>query len=228
MILIRCKQRFPSNAKVSLIWGKGVMSKTGVATEQDQILRFQVRKPFTAEFSCEREHKGAGCIPLLPMNLSFSAPISKDQANRVVLKGSDGKIWRSKLEGEEEISNIVFKGPFPENTNFIMELPSGLKDVTGRPLINADKFPLSVRTEMYPPLAKFSARFGIIELRHEPVLPVTLRNLEPEVKAKMLKVDLCEACSKAKGVQESAGFSLADLWLADQRLAGSRTEAGSR
>jgi len=31
------------------------------------------------------------------------------------------------------------------------------------------------------------------------------------VDAKMLKVDLCEACSKAKGVQESAGFSLADL-----------------
>jgi protein arginine kinase activator len=28
---------------------------------------------------------------------------------------------------------------------------------------------------------------------------------------KMLKVDLCDACSKAKGVQESAGFSLADL-----------------
>ena len=31
------------------------------------------------------------------------------------------------------------------------------------------------------------------------------------VEAKMLKVDLCETCSKAKGVQEAAGFSLADL-----------------
>jgi protein arginine kinase activator len=28
---------------------------------------------------------------------------------------------------------------------------------------------------------------------------------------KMLKVDLCESCSKAKGIQETAGFSLADL-----------------
>ena len=27
----------------------------------------------------------------------------------------------------------------------------------------------------------------------------------------MMKVDMCEPCSKAKGVQESAGFSLADL-----------------
>ncbi len=31
------------------------------------------------------------------------------------------------------------------------------------------------------------------------------------VDAKMLKVDLCENCSKAKGIQETAGFSLADL-----------------
>jgi protein arginine kinase activator len=31
------------------------------------------------------------------------------------------------------------------------------------------------------------------------------------VEGKMLKVDLCEICSKAKGIQETAGFSLADL-----------------
>ena len=148
MILIQSKQRFPSDAKISLIWGKGVMSKTGVATDQDQILRFQVRKPFSAEFSCDREHKGAGCIPILPMNLYFSAPISKDQANRIVLKGPEGKIWRPQLDGQEEVSHVSFKGPFPENGNFSVELPPGLKDMTGRPLINADKFPLSVRTEM--------------------------------------------------------------------------------
>ena len=188
MVLIQSKQRFPSDAKISLVWGKGATSKTGVATDQDQVFRFQVRKPFSAEFSCEREHKGAGCIPILPMNLYFTAPISKDQANRIIMKGPDGKTWKPQLQGEEEISNIVFKGPFPENTSFSIDLPSGLKDVTGRPLINADKFPLSVRTEKYPPLAKFSARFGIIELKPEPVLPVTLRNLEPEVKAKVLKI----------------------------------------
>jgi hypothetical protein len=77
MILVQSKQRFPSNTKISLVWGKGVMSKTGVATDQDQILRFQVRKPFSAEFSCDREHKGAACIPLLPMNLYFSSPDRK-------------------------------------------------------------------------------------------------------------------------------------------------------
>ncbi|MEI8315041.1 MAG: UvrB/UvrC motif-containing protein [Verrucomicrobiota bacterium] len=31
------------------------------------------------------------------------------------------------------------------------------------------------------------------------------------VENKMLKIELCEACSKAKGIQETTGFSLADL-----------------
>lgn len=188
MILIQSKQRFPSNASISLTWGKGVKSKTGVPTERDQIFRYQVRPPFSAEFSCEREHKGSGCIPLLPMNLHFSSPLPLDQAVKIVLKGPEGKIWKPQFTEKEEITGVVFKGPFPEDTNFSIELPPGLKDVTNRPLINADKFPLSVRTEKFPPLAKFSARFGIIELKTEPVLPVTLRNLEPEVNAKMLKI----------------------------------------
>ena len=35
-----------------------------------------------------------------------------------------------------------------------------------------------MKTEAYPPLAKFPARFGIVEAKVEPVLlPVTLRNL---------------------------------------------------
>ena len=187
-ILIQCKQQFPFNAKVSLIWGKGVTSKTGVATDQDQVLPFQVRGPFSVEFSCEREHKGAGCIPMTPMSLNFSASISREQASRIVLRGPDGKIWKPQLGEEKEVMNILFNGPFPEDTNFRVELPPDLKDDGGRPLINADKFPLSVRTEKMPPLAKFAARFGILELKPEPILPVTLRNLEPEVKAKMFKV----------------------------------------
>lgn len=160
MVLIQSKQRFPSEAKVSLIWGKGVMTKTEVATDQDQVLHFQVRKPFTAEFRCEREHKGAGCIPILPMNLYFSASISKNQANRIVLKGPDGKIWKPQIGEEEEIYNVLFKGPFPEDTNFSVEIPPGLKDVSDRRLINADKFPLSVRTDKSPPWPSFPQDLG--------------------------------------------------------------------
>ncbi|MEO6183088.1 MAG: UvrB/UvrC motif-containing protein [Verrucomicrobiota bacterium] len=44
---------------------------------------------------------------------------------------------------------------------------------------------------------------------------------------KMQKVDLCEECAKSKGVNDPAGFSLADLLLglgASQELAGTRGE----
>jgi uncharacterized protein YfaS (alpha-2-macroglobulin family) len=190
MILIQCKQRFPSDAKVSLVWGKGVMSETGVETAQDQILRFETREAFTATFNCQRENPHAGCIPLLPMSVNFSAPISRDQARQIVLKGTDGTLWKPDMEeGEEKrlIYRVTFKGPFPEDADFTVSLPSRLKDDAGRPLINADKFPLTVRTDQYPPLAKFASRFGILELKADPVLPVTLRNLEPEVQARMLK-----------------------------------------
>ncbi len=187
MILIQSKQRFPSDAKISLVWGKGVMTKTGVATDQDQIRRFQVRPLFSVEFSCQRENPKAACIPIQPMFLNFTAAISEDQANKIVLKGPDGKIWKPSVK--EETSSVSFKSPFPENASFVLELPPGLKDISGRPLVNADKFPMTVRTDRYPPLAKFSARFGILESKADPILPVTLRNVEPELKTRVMKVD---------------------------------------
>jgi uncharacterized protein YfaS (alpha-2-macroglobulin family) len=191
MVLIQCKQRFPANAKVTLVWGRGVRSATGVATSQDQILRFQTREPFSVTFNCERENPHAACIPLLPMTLDFSAPIAREKARQIVLRGADNKVWRPQLGDEAEkgpVWGVSFQGPFPEGANFRVELPPDLKDDAGRPLTNADRFPLSVRTDKYPALAKFASRFGIVELKADPVLPVTLRNLEPEVKARMLKV----------------------------------------
>lgn len=192
MIFIQSKQRFPSETKVSLIWGRGVRSKTGVPTDTDQVFHFKTRKPFLLEFSCERENPRANCIPITPMSLYFTAAVLKDEAAKIVLKSGDGKIRSphfEKEEGEEKfINRLTFSAPFPENEGFTIEIPPGLKDDAGRPLSNADKFPLSVKTDRYPPLAKFSARFGILELKADPSLPVTLRNIEPQVKGKVLKV----------------------------------------
>ena len=49
-------------------------------------------------------------------------------------------------------------------------------------------FPMTVATGEFPPLAKFSSRFGIIEAV-DPVLPVTVRNLEPDIHGHQLRVD---------------------------------------
>ena len=46
---------------------------------------------------------------------------------------------------------------------------------------------MTVETGEFPPLAKFSARFGIIE-KIDPVLPVTVRNLEAQIAGAKLKL----------------------------------------
>jgi len=186
-LMLQSRQRLPVKARVSLVWGRGIKSLSGVATTQDQVLNFETRASFLAEFSCERENPRAGCIPVRPMTLRFNAPIDPQLQGEVVLKGPGGRTWNASLKSDSDV--VTFKGPFPEKAEFRLEIPGSIKDDAGRPLLNADKFPLKVRTAGYPPLAKFSARFGIIELKADPVLPVTLRNLEPQVKARTFQTD---------------------------------------
>ncbi|HAM50991.1 MAG TPA: alpha-2-macroglobulin, partial [Nitrospiraceae bacterium] len=185
--LVKCRRNFPNEKSVEFVWGKGVESEGGVSTTQDQILTFKSRAPFTAQFRCDRENEASPCIPLLPMQIFFTSPVSVEQARRVVLKG-EGKTYLPTLaEDEDYVRSMVFKGPFPENAEFEIELPSDLKDDAGRSLSNKDKYPLRVRTGPYPPLAKFAADFGIIE-KSNPYLPVTVRNIEAQIKARMLEI----------------------------------------
>lgn len=193
VIALLAKRRFPEKARVSLVWGKGITSKSGIATGEDQILSFTARPPFTAQFHCERENEDAACLPVVAMRLVFSEAIPKKQAAKITLKGPGNSSWKAKFSGDDEdgngneVSYVVFSPPFPPDTDFKVELPSGFADGLGRKLSNADKFPLQVSTGGYPPLAKFPARFGILELNGSPVLPVTLRGIEPEVTAGILK-----------------------------------------
>ena len=58
-------------------------------------------------------------------------------------------------EGALFISRIHFSGPFPEAATFRIELPDGLTDETGRPLANANRFPLQVKTAEFPVVGQF-------------------------------------------------------------------------
>lgn len=189
-VLIQARQRFPADSKVSLVWGKGVRSKRGVATETEQVLPFKTRAAFNVTFRCQRENPQANCIPLLPMTLSYGAPVARARALQAVLR-SGARSWRAEPTASDNkdpfLESISFKGPFPEKGNFIVDIPKDLLDDAGRRPINLDRFPLAVRTDEYPPLAKFAARFGIIELNAEPALPVTLRNIEAPANATLLQ-----------------------------------------
>jgi uncharacterized protein YfaS (alpha-2-macroglobulin family) len=186
-LVFQCRQTFPPESEVKIIWGRGVKAASGVSTTADQVLAFKTRKPFLAKLSGKKEKPVSGFIPLLPMTLTFSAPVTWDTVREIRLKSQGGKIWKPKKREESgpTVDRVVFEGPFPEDQSFTLHLPKNITDDSGRPLTNQDKFPLTVKTDRYPSLAKFASRFGIIESKETPLLPVTVRNLEAEVTAWM-------------------------------------------
>lgn len=243
-ILIAARQKFPNQARVNLVWGQGVKTVSGVATEKDQVLPFTTRPVFTASFHCRRENPRAGCIPMLPMDLQFSSPVPWSHAAKVVLKGDRGKVYKATLaddelgepigeagtkpDPEQFVRSVRFKGPFPEHATLSVGVPGDMKDDAGRSLANAERFPLSVKTGAYPPLAKFPSRFGIIELSEGAVLPVTLRNLEPSVTTRQLKAGEKEGEVIEKLKESALGEMVRIGEAVNQILPGPAKDAGEK
>lgn len=189
LVLLQCRRAIPPETKVGIFWGKGIAAASGIATAEDQELSFKSRPSFTARFSCERINADADCIPLLPMALRFGSPVPADKAAAVRLVDAAGRTYPAVgLDPSQKpfVEELRWKGPFPENTTFHIELPSGFADDAGRPLENASRYPLEVKTDEYPPLAKFPGEFGILELKEGGVLPVTVRHIENPVPGQRL------------------------------------------
>ena len=188
LVTLACARTLPSGAEVRLVWSAGIASTSGVPRSADQSLAFRVRPAFRASFTCDRVNKDAQCIPILPMSLSFSAPIAARDAARIRLIDAAGKIYPATMPKKADgdgIDSVSFGPGLPEKQSFRIEIPGELRDDAGRALSNASSFPLKVRTDENPPLAKFAADFGILERvlpgGATPLLPVTLRNVEPNV-----------------------------------------------
>jgi len=217
IVTLACNRTFSASAKVQIVYGKGVSTPAsgsnanGVANSVEKRFAFQVREPFAASFSCERENAQSACLPIRPMRISFNAPVSAKLLEGIRLK-SDKDNYKPTPDGEGEgaasqdednvVNGVSFKTIFAEQTSFTLELPKGFKDASGRPLHNADSFPLKVSTGPMPPLAKFAAApFGIVERFAEPdgvaMLPVTLRNVESLLPTKGLKIEQRQATAPA-------------------------------
>ena len=141
-LLLASKQRFPAGSKVSLVWGKGVKSKSGVETSEDQVLPFEVKKPFSAEFSCERENKEAACIPLSQMAIRFSGSIARDRVGEITLTSGKSS-WKGEPESDTSdwTGSVTFKGPFPESSEFHINVPRDLEDEAGAKAFEPGKIP---------------------------------------------------------------------------------------
>jgi hypothetical protein len=182
LVVLQCQRTLPADTRVSLAWGAGIAAANGAATSTDQLLTYKTRPDFSARLRCERVSARAQCIPFLPMQVDFSAPIAVADARAIYLEEAGGKRHPALLGKDADRSNVVgtvsLPGPFPEQARLSLHLPEGLKDDAGRPLVNQARFPLPVRTGEAPPLVKFAASFGILEAQGDRMLPVTVRNVE--------------------------------------------------
>lgn len=223
-VLLACRRAFAPDARVRLVFGPGIASlasagQAPLLTRERQQWQWQVRPPFAAEFTCERENAAAPCLPLRPLTLRFNAPVPAALAAgaRLVPAAAPATPIAPKLDEEDRrtatLTEVRFAAPLPENTRFQITLPPNLRDDTGRTLANAASFPLGVATGALPPLAKFAgAPFGIVEAASDPrrggvdaevaLLPLTLRHVQADlsglttggqVAVKRLPLDITDA-----------------------------------
>jgi hypothetical protein len=135
-VTLACNRRLTPATKVQLVYGKGVSTPSGVANSVEKRYNFQVREPFSASFTCERENAQSACLPMRPMSLNFNAPVPRKLAEAIRLKGDKDTFKPSFDEGNSDGDNVVttvtFKPMFAEQAQFTLELPRGFKDASGR------------------------------------------------------------------------------------------------
>jgi len=184
--VLRCQRTLPANARIALVWGAGIATTSGQSNPADQRLEFSVRDHFVARMRCQREGgksgAKAGCMPLTPIRIDFTAPVARELLDRITLKNAKGKIYPQKKAEQAPAmdDSIAFTGPFPPDAGLTLALPGKFVDDKGRALVNVARFPMRFQIAEMPPLVKFAGDFGIIERVAGGLLPITLRNLEPD------------------------------------------------
>jgi hypothetical protein len=196
-LVLEARQRFPAGRRVELVWAAGVAAAaSGVATQEAQTFEFKVREPLALRISCPRENPHADCLPLGALDLHFDAPVAAEAARRIRLVPRTGGAPLAAEpvydEGDAFVSSWRIRGPFPPKSRWRLELPPELRDDAGRALQPPDPAALEIAIAPLPPLAKFAARFGVVEAA-APALPVTLRRIEPEALPSGASLDLAGA-----------------------------------
>jgi uncharacterized protein YfaS (alpha-2-macroglobulin family) len=159
LVLAPVRSLAPSSA-VDLVWGRGV-SANGVSNEEAQHFAYRVRDPLALEPVCG----GAACNPSAGLALTFNAPIDAASAAgmRLVPLGAHAQLPARELTLNPDRWREAFeaKDPFPQLSRWRIELPPGLRDLSGRRLAaGAD---VVAEFGAYPPQAAFRNRLAIAE-----------------------------------------------------------------
>ena len=192
VVALKCRRPLPPGRDMALVWGRNIAGAGGKLAGADQRFDFKVRSPFTAKFTCSRVNAHAGCSPVEKAVVNFTAPIPMSVAREIRIATADGHSITPTFSKDEAkaatIEDVSFTSPLPFDTAATVTLPVGVKDESGRPLLNGERFPLAIRFDRAPPLVKFAANFGILESTEGGVLPVTVRNVEPALGGRNLAV----------------------------------------
>jgi hypothetical protein len=132
IVALQCRRRLPPATQVQLVWGKGIAAQSGIATSADQRLAFRVRPAFLATLECARTEPRAGCTPIQPITVKFSAPVSREQAMAARLR-IPGEEPRAPDAGDARaavVESIAFSAPFPESVTDRPTAPSGTSRAT--------------------------------------------------------------------------------------------------
>ncbi|WHU01745.1 MG2 domain-containing protein [Sphingomonas sp. NIBR02145] len=193
VVAVKCRRPLPAGRDMALVWGKDIKSASGRTAGTDQRFDFSVRKEFSARFECSRVNPTAGCSPVQDAWVRFSAPIPKAQAEAIRIKTADGKelapIFGDDDKNKAAVADLKFKAPLPAETTAKVVFPANITDESGRKLANAERFPLDVKFDAPPPLVKFAGNFGILEAKEGGVLPVSVRNVEPDLQGSQMAVN---------------------------------------
>ncbi|MCK9515310.1 MAG: MG2 domain-containing protein [Ottowia sp.] len=182
--VVQCARRLTPATDMALVFDAGVAAPNGLRNGEQRRLEYSVRKPFSASTSCQRENAHADCIPLLPLVVDFTASIASDDARKITLRAGNTEFKAELDDDDDVVDRLQFDGPLPPQATLTLELPDGLSDESGRALVNADSFPMQIKTGREPPLAKFAGgAFGIVERFAEgpdgpALLPLTLRHVK--------------------------------------------------
>lgn len=174
--VLQPRRTFPVSKDIAFV------VKDGFAIEYKQEGR--IRDPFSVIVRCDRTNESAPCSPLGKINLDFTNEVPRKYLEEIRLVAGKKEY---KLELSDNVGSamyVYFKTKLEPSTTYKVTMPSGIRDENDRELTNIKKFPVKMETAGYPPLAKFPGAFGILESEIEPVLPVTVRNIEKEVKLK--------------------------------------------
>ena len=193
VVALKCRRTLPPGHDVALVWSGRIAGAGGKVAGADQRFDYTVRKPLTARFECSRTNPQAGCNPVEKAWVRFTAPIPTSAAQAIRLELPDGRKLAPSFDKDAHgpdrqqatVSEVGFAAPLPYDITARLVLPGGIKDESGRPLANAERFPLDIRIDRAPPLVKFAAGFGILEARQGGVLPVTVRNVEPALQGQV-------------------------------------------